>query len=55
MVRAASSCYMRKASILLVEIGFQETFIRAGSDSRNAVHAGRQYAAEAVNSVQVFP
>ena len=33
---------MRKASILLVEIGFQETFIRAGSDSRNAVHAGRQ-------------
>ena len=31
---------MRKASILLVRIGFQETFIRAGSDGRNTGPAG---------------
>ena len=35
------------ASVLLVEIRFQENFIRAGSDSRNTVQAG--------SSVQVSP
>ena len=39
---------MGKASILLVEIRFQETFIKAGSDGRNTVQADTSVQRQAV-------
>ena len=42
MSELCSSDWVGKASILMVEVGFQETFIRAGLDVRNTVvQAGR--------------
>ena len=37
---AGSSDWMEKASVLLTEIGFPNSFIRAGSYGRNTVQVG---------------